>query len=57
MATDTMAEFMGVRVDPVDEAPQGDFAQADGDVARSGTVDGRRGGYVLDGRLNDASGR
>jgi hypothetical protein len=49
-ATHTMAEFMGVRVDPVEEAVQGDFervtsAKSPGTVARGST-------FRLDGRQN-----
>jgi hypothetical protein len=53
MATDTMAEFMGVRADPLDEMPKGEFQKFDtvrciGKVERGGL------GYVIDGRQNDA---
>jgi len=54
MATDTMAEFMGVRVDPVDEPPPGELPAVSG-VRCVGKVDEPgAGGYVLDGRLNDS---
>jgi hypothetical protein len=55
MSTDTMAEFMGVRVDPVEEAVKADLVKLTappepaGKVARAGS-----GGYLLDGRLNDS---
>ncbi len=52
MATHTMAEFMGIRVDPVDELPGGKFEILISDVPSQGTVDVNSSGYVLDGRLN-----
>jgi hypothetical protein len=53
MATDTMAEFMGVRVDPLDEAPKGEFRKIDA-LKGVGRVEKGVGGYVIDGRENDA---
>jgi hypothetical protein len=54
-ATDTMYEFMGVRVDPVDMAPKGDLEKLSGYVELAGEVSGNaRNGYLLDGRLNDS---
>jgi hypothetical protein len=52
LATHTMNEFMGVRVDPVEEAAQGDFSILREQIHISGKVE--RGGlaYLLDGRLN-----
>ena len=52
MATDTMFEFMGVRVDPLDEAPQGDLRKLTGAVEVAGRV--APAGYAFDGRLNDS---
>jgi len=54
MGTDTMFEFMGVRVDPVDEAIEADVAKLTADVERAGTV--ARGGaaYRFAGRENAA---
>jgi hypothetical protein len=52
LATHTMNEFMGVRVDPVDEAVSGDFQVLAGKVPVSGKVVEGHAGYVLDGRLN-----
>ncbi|MEE8585916.1 MAG: M14 family zinc carboxypeptidase, partial [Acidobacteriota bacterium] len=50
-STHTMAEWMGVRVDPVDAAVEGDLADLEADVPLPGQVDsGSR--WVLDGRLN-----
>jgi hypothetical protein len=54
MATDTMFEFMGVRVDPVDEAVEGGLRKVSGAVRVAGKVERGRFGYVLDGRLNDS---
>ena len=52
LATHTMNEFMGVRVDPVDEFPEGDFLVLRDQVASAGTVESGTSGHVLDGRLN-----
>jgi hypothetical protein len=54
MATDTMAEFMGVRVDPLDEAVSGDFGKLTGPVPAAGRVADGANGHAIDGRLNDA---
>ncbi|MBN1938564.1 MAG: peptidase M14 family protein [Candidatus Aminicenantes bacterium] len=54
LATDTMAEFMGVRVDPQDGAVNGDFEILTGYVPAEGRVETGAHGFVLDGRLNDA---
>jgi hypothetical protein len=53
MATDTMAEFMGVRADPLDEAPKGEF-QKFTVIGCIGKVEKNAVGYVIDGRQNDA---
>jgi hypothetical protein len=52
LATHTMNEFMGVRVDPVDEVPKGDFLTLSGGVSVQGKVEPSQAGYVIDGRLN-----
>ena len=52
MATHTMYEFMGVRVDPINEAVKGDFQILISKVPVSGNVEAGGSGYVLDGRLN-----
>jgi hypothetical protein len=52
LAAHTMNEFMGVRVDPVDEAIEGDFQILSGRVPVSGKVETGGTGYVLDGGLN-----
>ena len=54
MATDTMAEFMGVRVDPLDEWTKGDYPKLATDVPVAGKVGKSQFGYAIDGRLNDA---
>jgi len=54
MATDTMAEFMGVRVDLLDAAPSGAFDKLTGHVVAEGRVAESANGYAIDGRLNDA---
>jgi hypothetical protein len=51
-ATHTMAEFMGVRVDPVDKMPSGDFEVLTSDVPIRGRVGSSGPSYLLDGRLN-----
>ena len=54
MSTDNMAEFMGVRVDPVDEAVETTLAKVYDLIEPAGRVALGRFGYVLDGRLNDS---
>lgn len=54
LSTHTMNEFMGVRVDPVDEAVEGDFQILTGEVPVSGKVETGGDRYILDGRLNDS---
>jgi hypothetical protein len=54
LATHTMNEFMGVRVDPINEAVSGDFQKLAGQVKVSGKVTTGGSGYVLDGRLNES---
>lgn len=53
LATDTMFEFMGVRVDPLDRVPEG-LARVEGPVATGGGVQGSAERYALDGRWNDS---
>ncbi len=52
MATHTLAEFMGVRVDPVDGPVSGDFQMLTAEVPILGKVEPGGAGYLLDGRLN-----
>jgi len=54
MATDTMAEFMGVRVDPLHDAVKGEFPKLTGPVPAVGKVVPGTFGYSFDGRLNDS---
>ena len=54
MATDTMFEFMGVRVDPLSNAVKGDFPKLDAPVPAVGKVTKGAFGYMFDGRLNDS---
>jgi hypothetical protein len=54
MATDTMYEFMGVRVDPLDEPVDGNLEKVTGSVQPSGKVGKSSLGYTLDTRLNDS---
>jgi hypothetical protein len=54
MATDTMFEFMGVRVDPLDEAIATGLQKLTGPVAAPGRVAMGSTGVVMDGRLNDS---
>jgi hypothetical protein len=54
MATDTMFEFMGVRVDPVDEPVKTDLQKLTGPVKVSGELGKGTLGYAFDGRLNDS---
>ncbi len=52
LATHTMYEFMGVRVDPVEMEAEGDFQVLTDQLPISGKVNSGGEGYVLDGRLN-----
>ena len=52
LATHTMYEFMGVRVDPVEMAAEGDFQILSGQIPISGKVEPGNSGVYLDGRLN-----
>jgi len=54
LATHTMNEFMGVRVDPINGAVNGDFQILTSQVPVSGKVETGGSGYVLDGRLNNS---
>ncbi|HEX3742792.1 MAG TPA: M14 metallopeptidase family protein [Bryobacteraceae bacterium] len=54
MATDTMFEYMGVRVDPVDELGTVALEKLNGPVEPAGKVTRGPGGYTMDGRLNDS---
>ncbi len=54
MSTDTMYEFMGVRVDPVDEPIHAEMHKLTGPVETPGTISKGAAGYWIDGRLNDS---
>jgi hypothetical protein len=54
MSTDNIAEFMGVRVDPVASPVEMTLTGVYGEVSASGTVSLGSSGYVIDGRLNDS---
>ena len=53
-ATHTMAEYMGVRVDPIDVDIEADLVELTAQVTLSGKVEVGDSGYRLDGRLNDS---
>ncbi len=52
LATHNMNEFMGVRVDPIDQHINGDFQILQDHISVRGEVETGGVGYVLDGRLN-----
>ena len=54
LSTDNFAEFMGIRVDPVETPVEADLRVVDGWVDPDGTATRGSFGYVLDGRLNDS---
>jgi hypothetical protein len=54
MATDTMFEYMGVRVDPVDELGEVAVEKLTSPVEPAGKVTRGPNGYSMDGRLNDS---
>ena len=55
MSTDTFAEFMGVRADPIGEPITADLAKLAAHVPLTGSVaPNASNGYVLNGRLNDS---
>jgi len=54
LATHTMHEFMGVRVDEADEIPAGEFEIVSGEVQVKGKIQAQAPAYLLDGRLNDS---
>ncbi len=54
MGQDVLAEYMGIKADPLDEAVKADFAKVGAPIATPGTVTKGAAGYVIDGRLNDA---
>ncbi len=54
MSTDNMAEFMGVRVNPVDTPLPGGLTKVAAELQPAGQVTRGQYGYVLDGRQNDS---
>ena len=54
LATHTMNEFMGVRVDPINESVDGDFQIIKEKYTVKGEVDPDSEMYVLDGRMNNS---
>jgi len=54
MATDTMFEYMGVRVEPVDELGEVAMDKVAGPIEPAGKVTRGPNGYMMDGRLNDS---
>jgi Zinc carboxypeptidase len=54
MGQDVLAEYMGIKADPLDEAVTGDFTRVAAPIAPAGRVAKGAAGYVIDGRLNDA---
>lgn len=54
MATDTLFEFMGVRVDPAGGALPSDLRRLDADLKPAGKIARGEAGYLLDTRLNDS---
>ena len=54
MSTDNMAEFMGVRVDPVAAPVETALTLVTAPIDPSGTVGEGANGWAIDGRLNDA---
>jgi hypothetical protein len=54
LSTDNFAEFMGVRADPVSTPLEIPLVRLSDWLESDGEVTGGVGGYVLDGRLNDA---
>jgi hypothetical protein len=54
MATDTMFEYMGVRVDPVDELGEVAVEKVTAPIEAVGKIARSANGYSMDGRLNDS---
>jgi hypothetical protein len=55
MGQDVLAEYMGIRVDPLDEGVKADFTKVAAPILPAGKVAAPAPfGYVLDGRLNDS---
>jgi hypothetical protein len=54
MGQDVLAEYMGIKADPLDDAVRADFAGVTVPIVAVGKVAKGPAGYVIDGRLNDA---
>lgn len=54
LATHTMAEFMGVRVDPLDDLPDAKLELINQPIKPNGKVQAGAAGFKLDGRFNDS---
>ena len=54
MSTDNIAEYMGVRVDPVGTMVSANLTRVADTLDPTGSVESGQFGYVLDGRLNDS---
>jgi hypothetical protein len=54
MGQDVLAEYMGIKVDPLDEAIKADLVKVGAPIAPAGKVVKGPAGYAIDGRLNDA---
>ena len=52
--THTVAEYMGVQVDPIDEIPRVDLVELEDQIQIPGNVSAGSVGYLIDGRLNDS---
>jgi len=53
-ATHTMAEYMGVRVDPIAATVEAELVELASQVPLNGSVEPNDTGHLLDGRLNDS---
>ena len=54
MSTDNLAEYMGVRVDPVETPVQTGMLEVTSDIVSNGSIARGSNGYQLSGRFNDA---
>ena len=54
MSGDVLAEFMGVRVDPIDSPVTESLTKVASPLEPAGTVTAGANGYVLDGRMNES---
>ena len=54
MGQDVLAEYMGIKADPLDEAVKADLTKVTSAIVPAGRVTKGQAGYAIDGRLNDA---